>query len=227
MQFFFLQKLSVAFIAVLAWNQNEWARRAAAVQIHGSFVAAAVPHTPHDKHAYSQKNWAEKCCKETVGLAWDTKRPQALYEATWGSNSPQIKHADGANARGMCFPQFASMEDQAHLTLRFTITPQQGPPTWNSSAASVQNTGVSMRNGANTMKRATESLCKWGAARPFEIRLQRWAALWTPRKRGKRQFWQFLGWIHLFLNLNARGQTGCVTSRFNNSPQNLKLLHME
>lgn len=40
---FFLHKLLVAFIVVLVLNPNEWARRASAVQIRGSFVAAAVP----------------------------------------------------------------------------------------------------------------------------------------------------------------------------------------
>lgn len=52
---FVLQKLLVAFIVVLVLNPNEGARRAAAVQIRGSFVAAAVPQTPRDKHANSQK----------------------------------------------------------------------------------------------------------------------------------------------------------------------------
>lgn len=85
---FFLQKLLIAFILVLVLNLKGWL--SAAEQICGSFVVAAVPHMSCDKHTTVRKvSW--KVLHRSFSLMWDQRQPQALYEAVWGSNSPQIK----------------------------------------------------------------------------------------------------------------------------------------
>lgn len=183
-------------------------------------------------HASNTRHWRNR--------PKSRKKKQSAWRQTWSNLQLAVKpcvaaihlkrnscRVDVAEARGMCFQQFVGVEDQAHLAPQRapppttttlpppTTTSHHGPQPGNQvRPASVWNTGVGVVIRANAKSGAAESVC-----RRVQVLQQKMGGFREEQRSmntgRKTQRWQFLGWIHL--RLNIRGQAWCAKSIFNTS----------